>query len=236
MRAFSAILDDGPANDTVSAPLIVRRPRHDVGASAILAPPDTVDSGAVIAPRAVIGNFGGARDSFRIRFTIGSFFASETVMVLPVGGHDTAEFAQWTANQVGTYTVRCSTMLAGDSNHANDFAQRQVVVRPAPGIESPDNLSGVPRSYSLGSPRPNPSVGRTSVPFALPLRSRASLRVYNAAGALVRTLTAAELPPGFYHALWDGSDVRGKRVEPGTYFCRLQTPGYSRIAKIVMSN
>jgi hypothetical protein len=236
MKAFSAILDDGPGNDTVTAQLIVRRPRRDVGVSTILAPADTVDSGAVIAPRAVITNFGGGRDSFRIRFTIGSFFSSETVTVLPVGSSDTADFAQWTANQVGTHTVRCSTMLVGDSGPANDFVQRQVVVKPAPGIESPDNLSGVPRAYSLGSPRPNPFVNRMLVPFALPKRSSVSLQVYNAAGALVRTLTAAEMPAGFHHALWDGNDERGLRVEPGTYFCRMQTPGYSRIAKLIMTN
>jgi hypothetical protein len=235
MKAFSAILDDGPANDTVNAQLIVRRPRHDVGASAIVAPADTVDSGAVIVPRAVIRNFGGARDSFRIRFTIGSFFASETVMVLPVGSSDTAKFPPWTANQVGTYTVRCSTKLVADSNPANDFTQRQVVVRPAPGIESPKNYAGVPREFSLGSARPNPFVGRMVIPFALPVWSRASMRIYNSAGALVRTLTATDLPPGYYHALWDGRDERGERVEPGTYFCRFQTPDYSRIAKLVMS-
>jgi hypothetical protein len=236
MKAFSAILDDGPANDTVRTQLIVRRPRRDVGVAAILAPADTVDSGAVIAPRAVITNFGGGRDSFRIRFTIGSFFRKETVMVLPIGSTDTAQFAPWTANQVGTHTVRCSTMLAGDSGPANDFVQRQVVVKPAPGIESPDNLSGIPREYSLGSPRPNPFVRPILVPFALPTRSHVSLQVYDAAGALVRTLTSAELPAGFHHVRWDGTGDRGLRVKPGAYFCRLQAPGYSRIAKLVMSD
>jgi hypothetical protein len=234
MKAFSSILDDGPANDTISAQLIVRRPRHDVGVSAILAPVDSVDSGAVIIPRAVIMNFGGGRDSFRIRFTIGSFFSRETVMVLTVGSTDTADFAQWTANQVGTHMVRCSTKLVGDSGPANDFVQGQVVVRPAPGVESPNNLSGIPREYSLGSPRPNPFVRRMLVPFALPTRARVSLQLYDAAGGLVRTLTAAELPAGFHNVRWDGTDDRGLRVKPGAYFCRLQTPGYSRIAKLVI--
>jgi hypothetical protein len=127
-------------------------------------------------------------------------------------------------------------MLAGDSGPANDFVQRQVVVKPAPGIESPDNLSGIPREYSLGSPRPNPFVRPILVPFALPTRSHVSLQVYDAAGALVRTLTSAELPAGFHHVRWDGTGDRGLRVKPGAYFCRLQAPGYSRIAKLVMSD
>jgi len=93
----------------------------------------------------------------------------------------------------------------------------------------------MPREYALGSPRPNPSVGRLLVPFALPTRSRVSLRLYDAAGALIRTLTAAELPAGFHHALWNGTDERGLPVKPGTYFCRLQAPGYSHITKLIMS-
>ena len=237
MKAFTALYgDDVPTNDTASAQLIVRQPRHDVGVTAILAPADTVDSGAVLVPRAVISNFGGARESFRIRFTVGTFFTSETVMTLPVGGSDTAEFAPWTANQVGTHAARCSTMLASDTNHANDFVQRQMVVKPAPGIESPENISGIPREYSLGSPRPNPFVGSMLVPFALPARSQVSLRIYDAAGGLVRTLASAELPAGFYHAVWNGTDERGRRVERGAYFCRLLTTNYCRIAKLIVSD
>jgi flagellar hook assembly protein FlgD len=74
------------------------------------------------------------------------------------------------------------------------------------------------------------------VPFALPARSRVSLQVYDAVGALVRTLTAAEMPAGFHHALWDGTDERGLRVKPGAYFCRLEAPAYSRIAKLILSD
>ena len=237
MAAFTALYgDDGPANDTVRAQLIVRQPRHDVSATAILAPADTVDSGAVVIPQAAISNLGGARDSFRIRFTIGTFFTSETVMVLLPGNTDTAEFAPWIVNQVGAHTARCSTMLAGDGSPVNDAVQRQVVVKPEPGIASPADVSGVPLEYSLGLPRPNPSVGRTLVPFALPARSRVSLQVYDAVGGLVRTLTSAELPAGYYHALWDGTDERGGKAEHGTYFCRLYTPSYSRITKLIVTD
>jgi hypothetical protein len=237
LRAFTALTDDdNPANDTVRAPLIVRHPLHDVGVSAILTPPDTVDTGAVVVPRAVIRNFGGTEESFRIRFTIGTFFTSETAMTLLAGMSDTAEFAPWTANQIGTHTARCTTMLAGDTFLLNDFRQKQVVVLPPVGIESPENLSGIPREYALGSPHPNPFTGRMLVRYALPTRSQVSLRIYNAGGVLIRTLTAAELPAGFHSALWNGTDDRGQRVQSGTYFCRFQTPGYTRIAKLVMSD
>jgi flagellar hook assembly protein FlgD len=44
------------------------------------------------------------------------------------------------------------------------------------------------------------------------------------------------MPAGFHHAMWDGTDERGLRVKPGTYFCRLEAPAYSRIAKLIMSD
>ena len=157
-------------------------------------------------------------------------------MTLPAGVSDTAEFAPWTANQVGTHTARCTTMLAGDTFFSNDFQQKQVVVLPQEGIESPENLSDLPREYALGSPCPNPFTGRMLVRYALPTQSQTSLRIYNAEGVLVRTLTAAVLPAGFHSALWNGTDDRGQRVQPGTYFCRFQTPGFTRIAKLIMTD
>ena len=237
MAAFTTLFgDDNPANDTVAVQLIVRQAVHDVGVSAILAPADTVDTGAVVVPRALITNFGSVQESFRIRFSIGTFFTSETAMTLLPGITDTAEFAPWTADQVGTHTARCSTMLAGDINPVNDRWLKQVVVLPGLGVESPENVSGIPREYSLSSPRPNPFTGRMLVRYALPVQSQVSLRVYDASGTLIRTLTSAELPAGFHNAVWNGTDEHGHRVLPGTYFCRFRTPNFTRIAKLVMTD
>jgi hypothetical protein len=160
---------------------------------------------------------------------------SAAVTLAPQESADVS-FSNWQASPPDTFNMKAFTTLYGDDNQSNDTVSAQLIVLPGPGIESPENMTGIPREYFLGSPRPNPFVGRLLVPFALPTRSRVSLRVYDAAGALVRTLTAAELPAGFHHALWSGTDDRGLRVKPGTYFCRLQAPGYSRIAKLIVSN
>jgi len=74
-----------------------------------------------------------------------------------------------------------------------------------------------------------------AISFGLPARSHVSLRIFDASGALIRTLALADLPAGFHRTLWDGTDERGLRVKPGTYFCRMEAPGYSRVAKLVMS-
>jgi len=236
MQAFTTLFgDDNPGNDTVAMPLVVRHPVHDVGAVAILAPADTIDTGTVVIPRAAITNFGTVEETFRISFTIGTFFSSETAMTVAAGVSDTAEFAPWHVSEVGIHIARCSTMLAGDANPANDFVQKRVVVLGL-GIESPDNVSGIPREYALGAPRPNPSVGRVLIPYALPARAQVSLRIYDASGALVRTLTSAEQPAAYHRVLWNGTDEQGMRVLPGTYFCRFQAPGFTRVAKLLLTD
>lgn len=219
----------------------------DVGCRLILSPTGTIDSGSTAVPIARFKNFGTSTQTFPVWFQIEATGGATAGLPLPVyedsatatlAPQESADvsFSNWLASPPDTYSMKAFTALFGDDNKSNDTARAQLIVGPAPGIEGPGNLSGLPREYSLGSPRPNPFVGRMLVPFALPAGSRVSLRVYDAVGALVRTLTAAEMPAGFHHAIWDGTDECGLQVKPGTYFCRLEAPAYSRIAKIILSN
>lgn len=219
----------------------------DVGCRLILSPTGTIDSGSTAMPVARFKNFGTSTQTFPVWFrvetsggaaagpSLQAYEDSATASVAPQESTDVS-FSNWLASPPDTYIMQAFTALFGDDNPSNDTVSAQLIVGPGPGIESPGNLSGVPSEYSLGSPRPNPFVDRMLVPFALPARSRVSLQIYDAVGALVRTLTAAEMPAGFHHTLWDGTDERGLRVKPGTYFCRLEAPAYSRIAKLIMSD
>jgi hypothetical protein len=241
--------DTNPSNDFFTDTVQVRP--IDVGCRLILSPTGTIDSGSTAMPVARFKNFGTSTQTFPVWFRIETtggaatvrtaglplqvYEDSATVTVAPQESTDVS-FKNWLASPPDTYSMKAFTALFGDDNQSNDTVRAQIIVGPGPGIEGPGNLSGIPREYSLGSPRPNPFVGRMLVPFALPARSRVSLQVYDAVGALVRTLTAAEMPAGFHHALWDGTDERGLRVKPGAYFCRLEAPAYSRIAKLILSD
>jgi hypothetical protein len=245
--------DTNPGNDFLSDTVQVLP--IDVGCRLILSPVGTIDSGSTATPLARFKNFGTSTQTFAVWFRIETtdsaatglpqrrtagaplqvYQDSATVTIAPQESADVS-FNDWQASPPDTFSMKAFTALYGDDNQSNDTVSAQLIVGPGPGIQSPENLSGVPREYSLGSPRPNPFVGQMLVPFALPARSRVSLRVYDAAGVLVRTLTAAELPAGFYHVGWDGKDGRGQRVKAGTYFCRLQAQGYTRIAKLIMSD
>jgi hypothetical protein len=77
----------------------------------------------------------------------------------------------------------------------------------------------------LGQNYPNPFNPRTRIPFLVQERHRVQIFVYDATGALVRTLINRTMAPGSYSIEWDGTDQNGRPLSSGIYFYRLKTPG-----------
>jgi len=82
----------------------------------------------------------------------------------------------------------------------------------------------------LWANRPNPVGTETQIPFAVGGASGTalvSLRIFDAAGRLVRTLidNEAEVVPVARFARWDGKDQKGRRVSSGIYYYRLTAAG-----------
>jgi flagellar hook assembly protein FlgD len=63
-----------------------------------------------------------------------------------------------------------------------------------------------------------------------------SLRIYNAAGQLVRTLVDEEQSPRpeGYTAVWDGLGNRGEEVATGVYFYKLTAKEFTQTKKMVL--
>ena len=73
----------------------------------------------------------------------------------------------------------------------------------------------------LRSPAPNPVMSRTTLRFGVPRETNVSLRVFDAAGRLVRDLHNGSMGAGEYASTWDLSANDGSRVSRGVYFVRL---------------
>jgi len=73
--------------------------------------------------------------------------------------------------------------------------------------------------------RPNPFNPRTEIRYTLARAGRATVRLHDARGAVVRTLLAADLPAGPGAVVWDGRDDAGNPVASGVYLCRLAADG-----------
>jgi hypothetical protein len=81
---------------------------------------------------------------------------------------------------------------------------------------------------------PNPSRIATEIHFALGEPSRARVSVYSVCGQLVTELLDSDMPAGDHSVAWDGRDEKGEPVTPGVYFVRLDTPQYTRTAKVLV--
>lgn len=92
-----------------------------------------------------------------------------------------------------------------------------------------------PRIAELWQSQPNPLGARgTTIRFALPKRSAATLLVYDVAGRLVRSLVEGTIDSGVHGVSWDGRDDRGQRVAAGMYVYRLQADGVDLKQKLVV--
>lgn len=100
---------------------------------------------------------------------------------------------------------------------------------PGQAVDAPS-----PRRTSLNvAPTPfNPS---TVVRFDLPhVGARASVRVYDVRGQLVRTLHDRAAASAELELTWDGRDARGAVVASGVYFVRGVTEGFDATRKVML--
>lgn len=69
---------------------------------------------------------------------------------------------------------------------------------------------------------PNPFSKKTTVSYKLSVISKVSLKVYDLAGRLVRTLLDEEVKAGNYTVDWDGMDMSSNEVQSGVYFLKAE--------------
>jgi len=93
----------------------------------------------------------------------------------------------------------------------------------------------VPVGPFLAQNAPNPFNPSTTIAYEVPAgSSRVSLKVYDAAGRLVRTLVDGSLSAGEHRAEWDGTGDDGRRVPSGVYLYRLVVDGQAAGRRMVL--
>ena len=87
---------------------------------------------------------------------------------------------------------------------------------------------------SLGQSLPNPMRESARIDFVMPRAGKLSMKVYDTAGRLVRTLAdgPVEAGPGSLH--WDGKGESGHRMPAGVYFYRLSAEGQTLTRKLMV--
>jgi hypothetical protein len=95
-----------------------------------------------------------------------------------------------------------------------------------PDTEHPADVS---RAIEFRGAGPNPFRSETAVRFTIPASERVTLRVFNVAGQLVRTLIDAHLPPGGHSALFVGRDLPA-----GLYFLDLRVGSAQMTRSVIL--
>jgi len=86
---------------------------------------------------------------------------------------------------------------------------------------------------------PNPFNPETWIPYQLAEPSDVQIRIFNASGQLVRTLSLGYQRAGVYSdrtqaAYWDGRDDAGERVSSGVYFYTIRAGDFSATRKMLI--
>ncbi len=75
----------------------------------------------------------------------------------------------------------------------------------------------------LFSVYPNPFNPTTTIRYSVASEGPVSLRVFDIAGRVVRTLALKSVAPGEHEVVWDGTTDSGGRAASGVYFLRMET-------------
>jgi hypothetical protein len=102
------------------------------------------------------------------------------------------------------------------------------VAAPTAASSPPPLENGLAQNY------PNPFNPTTTIRYSARARSHVSIRIYNVAGQLVRTLVDGVTTPGVHDVVWNGRDNAGEPVSSGVYLYRMVAGDYTRTRKMVV--
>jgi hypothetical protein len=90
--------------------------------------------------------------------------------------------------------------------------------------------------YELRQNYPNPFNPVTRIEYSIRAQSQVTLRIYNVAGQLVRTLVNEEQSPRAegYSVRWSGRNDSGRPVSSGVYFYKLTAGSFTQTRKMVL--
>jgi hypothetical protein len=94
-------------------------------------------------------------------------------------------------------------------------------------------VTGVMGGVSIAA-APNPINPESRITYYTPSAGRVTVRVFDVAGRLVRTLADGVVPTGYHTTAWSGESDRGSGLASGVYYLRIDAPSGSESRSIVL--
>jgi hypothetical protein len=177
-----------------------------------------------------------------------SFISAETSdLMIGFFGADRAEGSILRIATAGMTEVvgdgEIAVLTFGKKNPIEELGTRVVISDvmfnegyPPADVGAPAGLTPHPTAVTIGPIAPNPFRSQTSISLALPERTDVVVRVYDVSGRMVVTLIDRPMAEGAHSVLWNGTDVAGRRMAEGIYFCHIRAGDHSSTRKIVLAH
>jgi hypothetical protein len=173
---------------------------------------------------------GGGKDKFRIKIT--DKLSGATVYDNQMGAADTASAVCVLGGGSIVIQSQGGVLAAAAFGGADGAAA-------ADGAASADAAMGAVGSSAVTTTAifqnaPIPFNPQTMVRFALAEAGRATVRVFNARGELVRTVADGWFPVGAHTASWNGTTNAGGRAASGVYYAVLETAKFRGQVRMIL--
>jgi hypothetical protein len=133
-------------------------------------------------------------------------------------------------------TPSARVKVAAADNVFFDISNVNFQVQTASSVDDGRDIAVAPNGrIMLHENRPNPFNPTTAISFGLPSASeRVTLRVYDLAGRLVKTLVDEALGAGLHTTQWDGRDPAGAASASGVYLYELRSGTESMSRRMIL--
>ena len=121
------------------------------------------------------------------------------------------------------------------SNQSVDWMYANAAIVHEGGATAVAELAGVqPEAFAVSDAWPNPFNPVTHVRYDLSVDDFVRAQVFDARGAVVRTVVSEHQQAGRYLATWLGQDDDGVEVASGVYFLRVDAGDFSRTVRMTL--
>jgi hypothetical protein len=97
-----------------------------------------------------------------------------------------------------------------------------------------EKYTTLPSEYRLEQNFPNPFNPSTTIRYSLSSPEKVSIRIYDAAGQLVKEFNNEHHQAGEYEVIWDGTSEFGQKAASGAYFYQITVDNYSEAKKMIL--
>ncbi|MFC1553386.1 FlgD immunoglobulin-like domain containing protein [candidate division KSB1 bacterium] len=164
-------------------------------------------------------------------FAVGTGIFNGSITYNPTGPTLQIEFYNRYDIYSGNVSIDATTLYFTDNYYGTEYSFTFTNLTTNIIDDFSENM--IPKQFSLKQNFPNPFNPTTTIQIQIPISSYVTLRIYNSAGSLVKSLISDNLSSGNYKYIWNGKNEIGMQVSSGIYLYQLKAGSFSDIKRMI---